>query len=253
MKLCTLISAALFVTVAAFGQPIGGFGTAPAAGITQNAAVPDAFQVNYFPNVQTLGGGYVNILNSGALGADPFGPGLLTHTGGICVNVYAFSADEQEIACCSCLVTPNGLARIQIADLVSNTLTGVVPGTGIDIKLVATIPGGGTSFTVPGVATQATFTGQQCNAAYTNYNGIQVAPAVQNLAPGLRAWGVKVHTLPATNPTNTSITETAFLPAALSTGELISITNRCAGIIGNGSGAGNCKGCTLGALGGAHQ
>jgi hypothetical protein len=246
MRILVLASVVLLCATAAFGQAIAGFGP---NGVTVSAGVPDAFQVHVIANVTpppgsgltyaaTPGSGFVNMTNAGSLGADPFGPGLLNHVGWICVNVYAFSPDEQEIACCSCPITPNGAVHITASDIVTNTLTAVIPQN-ITVKLLATIPG--TSAAAPGVATQAAFTGTACNPAFTGYTAA-------NLAPGLRAWAVTAHQLP-TAPPALGITESSFLPAALSPGELISLTNRCAGIIGNGTGAGTCRGCTLGVLG----
>ena len=44
-------------------------------------------------------------------------------------------------------------------------------------------------------------------------------------------------------------TERAFTGATLSAGELVSITGRCAAVIGNGSGFGVCSSSKSGALG----
>ena len=215
-----------------------------AAGVQASAVVfvGDAFQVHTFPNLVSSGlsrypggSGYIDLTNIGALGADPFGPGLGTHIGGICVNVFAFAPGEQEIACCQCLVTPNGGMHLNASDIVQNSLTGALQSN-ITVKLLATIPG-------PGVNTQSDFTSQNCNAAYLGYG---VTPA--SFAPGMRAWAVTAHTLP-TSTSNLAVTESPFLQSSLSHGELTSITQRCAFIVGNGSGAGQCPGCTAGILG----
>jgi hypothetical protein len=226
--------------------------TAPAIGPAGRVVNPgiflDAFQVHYLANLN-VGDGVINITNTGALGADYFGP-LSGTTGDICVNVYAFSADEQEVACCSCLVTPNALVHLSAGtDLTQNTLTGVVPSS-LMVKLLATVPGAGTTSTVPGtngvggspagVGTPAAFNGRSCNAAYSF--------DTDNLAPGLRAWATVLHALPTT-PVTYGVTEGAFLPAVLSPGEISKMTQLCQFIVGNGSGAGICKSCKLGGLG----
>jgi len=210
-------------------------------------ALIDAYQINYISN-PSIGAGWINMTNAGQLGADPFGPGIGPgpglFTGRICANVYVFEPDEQEISCCFCLVTPNALVHLTTStDLISNTLTGVVPSS-VVVKLLATVPG--TTTAAPGTNTQAAFTGSACNPAFP-FTGA-------NLAPGLRAWAVKLHALP-TSPVTFGVTETAFLPASLSQGELTKLTNLCQFIFGNGSGPGQCKNCVLssGALGGQGQ
>jgi hypothetical protein len=68
------------------------------------------------------------------------------------------------------------------------------------------------------------------------------------------AWRTTVHNAPSTpvapGVATYNVTETAFIPATLSPGEIASISGRCAAIIGNASGYGICRGCVLGALGG---
>ncbi len=212
MHLRNVVVAALALAVAAFAQnPI---------------AADSPFQVRYAANLN-LGESWINISNTGANGASLQGPGFGGAAGNICVNVYAFSPDEQEISCCSCLVTPNGLVNLGVdRDLTSNTLTGVIP-TSVMVKLVATLAGTGG-------------TGTSCNmSAATATTG--------TLATGLVAWMTTVHA----NGTANAITETAFTPATLSAGELASLAGRCTSIIGNGSGFGICRSCRAGGMGGS--
>ena len=181
------------------------------------------FQVKYASNLN-VGDSVVNISNTGARGGVGLASGTSASTGGaICANVYAFSPDEQMIACCSCPVTPNGLVSLSAKqDLVSNTLTPAVPNS-IVIKILATAPVGGSC---------------------TNSAAAPVA-----LAPGLVAWGTTLHALP-TSPTTYGVTETAFTPATLSASELLRLASLCTFILADGSGFGVCRSCRLGGLGG---
>ncbi len=188
---------------------------ASAAANTPAGGPPDAFQVRYASNL-AIGDSFVNITNAGSQGG--FDP-----AGDICVNVYAFAPDEQMIACCSCLVTPNGLDSLSARnDLISNTLTPAVP-TSIIIKLLATTPSG------------------------TSCNQSAVTATAGKLAPGMRAWGTTLHVLPG-SPTTYGGTETAFSPAVLSTSELTKLTSECGFINTDGSGFGICRGCRAGGL-----
>jgi hypothetical protein len=194
------------------------------------AICPDPpFQIKYASNL-TAGDSVINITNTGANGASLTGPGFGGAVGNICVNVYAFSPDEQLISCCSCLVTPNGLVSLSANnDLVSNTLTGVRPNS-IVVKLLSTLAGTGG-------------TGTSCT------NSAALA-GTATIVPGMLAWGTTLHAAPSGN---FAVRETAFSPATLSPGELASITNRCTNIIGNGSSFGICKSCRPGGLGATKQ
>jgi len=194
-----------------------------------NATLDTQYQVRYASNLN-LGDSVVNITNTGARGAGIQSGTSASITGAICVNVYAFSPDEQMISCCSCPVTPNGLVSLSAQqDLISNTLTPAVP-TSIVIKLLASVPVGGSC------------------------SGSAAAPGA--LTSGLAAWGTTVHQGPA----GLEITETAFRPASLSrspqpessfvlSGELDRLTQLCTFILANGSGFGVCRSCRLGGLG----
>ena len=187
----------------------------------------NVFQVRYASNL-TAGDSVINLTNTGANGASLNGPGFGGAAGNICVNVYAFSPDEQLVSCCSCLITPNGLASLSVnSDLISNTLTGVRPNS-VVVKLVNTGAGAG-------------FTGTTCtNSAAT------AGTAAFPLAAGMLGFGTTIHAAPVAG--TFGVTETPFLSATLSTQELASITNRCANIIGNGSTFGICRSCRVGGL-----
>jgi hypothetical protein len=212
MQLRNVLLATLACTVGAFAQ---------------NPITADSpFQVSYAAN-PSAGESYINIINDGANGAVLLGPGLGASAGNICVNVYAFAPDEQEISCCSCLITPNSVVNLGVtADLTGETLTGVVP-TSVVVGLVATLAG-------------ATGSGTSCSgSAYT----------AGHLVNGMIAYGTTPQ--PAGNVYNA--VEHTFVPATLSAGEYASIVARCANIVGNGSGFGICNSCRAGALGAAKQ
>ncbi|HTA43186.1 MAG TPA: putative Ig domain-containing protein, partial [Bryobacteraceae bacterium] len=187
-----------------------------------------AYQVRYAANLN-IGESYINIANPGTDGAPLLGPGFGPAAGNICVNVYAFDPNEELVSCCSCLVTPNQTVNLGVnRDLISKTLTGVVPNS-VTVKLVSTLAGPG------GV-------GNTCNnSAATVTTGLP--------ACGLTAWGTTLHATPTLG--NYATTETPFTPAILSAGEMASLAGRCSSIVGNGSGFGICSSCRAGALGAA--
>jgi len=192
------------------------------------ATVRVGFESRYTANLN-VGDSFINITNTGDNGAPLLGPGFGGAVGNICVNAYAFSPDEQLVSCCSCLITPNGLASLSAnTDLLSKTLTGVIP-TSIVVKLLATGAGAG-------------FTGTTCTNSAASA-GTTAFPLVS----GMQAWGTTTHSGPPAVASN--VTETPFSNALLTAGELASITGRCASIIGNGSGFGICRSCRAGALG----
>ena len=171
--------------------------------------------------------------------------------GNICANVYVLDPNQELIECCSCPLTPNSLASLAVWDLISNTLTGVIP-TSFSVKLVASVAsssfGGGV--TVPNGACDVH------TAATVGAIDDMGNPIGPPLATGLAAWAITTH--------GTTLTETAFTLGQLSNAnngyiqgipeELQRLTGRCAAIInqnGNlplGSGFGICKACTVGTL-----
>jgi hypothetical protein len=181
-----------------------------------------------------IGDGAINITNTGALGAGLQSGTAASITGTICANVYAFSPDQQMLSCCSCPVTPNGLRALSATrDLVSNGLPPATP-TAIAIKLLGTVPSGGS-----------------CANSAANLTTL-------TQASGLVAWGTGVHSAATPPPAGQqsgpfTITEHAFLPATLSAGELSRLSTLCNFILANGTGYGVCRSCQLGGLGAGKQ
>src|SRR5580698_9596639 len=128
------------------------------------------YQIGYAANLN-IGDSEVNLSNDGSQGgfinATPF-----KTEGNICVNVYTFDPAEEEIACCACLVTPNGLNALSVkSDLASNPLTPAIPTSEV-IKLLASEPAiaaGGFTVCIP-----ATVTGGVATVPY--YPGATLAP-----------------------------------------------------------------------------
>jgi hypothetical protein len=146
--------------------------------------------------------------------------------GSICANVFVFAPDEEIVSCCSCPVTPNGLVSLSAQrDLVVNPLTRGTP-TSVVIKLLATVPVGGSC----------------SNSA--------ASVATATLAPGMVAWGTTLHANTSAAAGTYDTTETAFTPATLSASELARLANTCSFILAQGSGYGVCNSCRLGGLGG---
>jgi len=195
----------------------------------QGPAVLDSpFQVGYAANLDK-GDSWINIINDGANGASQFGPGFGGNVGNICVNVYAFTSDEEMVSCCSCPVTPDQLVHLGVgADILGNLTHGGAVPSSLTIKLLATLDGAGGS----GGATDC------------NNSAAAVAAPGTSLVNGMVAFRTTLHT--GVGPL-VFMTETPFLPASLSTGELNSLGSRCTSIIGNLSGFGVCGSCSAGA------
>jgi hypothetical protein len=197
--------------------------------------VAPAFLIRYFSNLN-IGDSFIDITNSGASATANLMnqiPAQNNIDGSVCVNIYAFAADEQEVACCSCLVTPNGLwsASVKTA-LLNSVLTPSFPNE-VVVKLIPTVPAVGAGGT------------QTCNPAAVNQG---------NVSKGLLAWGTSLHGLPTATGPNFRLAETPFLAASLSSAELVRDVEECQFIQVLGSGQfGICKGCSNVGLGAAHQ
>lgn len=210
------------------------FTATAALGFAQSTPVSldNSFQTGYATNLNNADA-VVNINNTGATGAVTSltgfrtGVGIKTDilivggNGNICVNVYAMASDEQEVSCCSCPVTPDGLVSLSVNnDLLNNPLTPATV-TSVVIKLYATEP-----------------IGNSCSGSAA-LSGVPPAP-------GLSAWGTTTHLITGLT---TGATENPFTPSTPSAGELTKLQSFCAFAIANGSGYGICNSCRPGGLG----
>ena len=198
------------------------------------------YQTRYFSNLNVADSS-INMTNTGAASTTLLDAGQTGGTaqnnieGNLCVNIYTFAADEQEVACCSCLVTPNALwsASVKTA-LLNSPLTPAFPNE-VVVKMISTAPITGPNGT------------QSCNPATVNVIGT-------NLTPGLVAWGASVHGAPTPAGPVFQMTETPFISATLTAAELTRDVQECQFIQILGSGQfGICKGCSNVGLGAAAQ
>jgi hypothetical protein len=227
----TLTFAMLACSTLAFGQtyPVNFFYPSP------NPAVTDAYQIGYAANLN-IGDSVLNLSNTGVNGAN--------EVGNLCVNVFVMDAQEEQIACCSCLVTPDGLNSFSVKnDLIANTLTAAVP-TSVVIKLISSCP----ALDTKGNATI-------CNASQLltlTPVAFATAQTSVDLGAGMRAWGTTLEFNSSLG--NYSLVNVPYLPSALSQSELTTLTRTCGFIQQVGSGYGVCKStCGTGALWGAKQ
>jgi|SRR5271165_247014 len=105
------------------------FALCPANAWSQNLPA-DSMKVDYFSNANTTGApdGTLRISNPG------------TAPGNVCASIYVFDVQQELSECCSCFVSPDGLATLSVnTDLTKNPLTATTLTTGV-IKIVSTIP-----------------------------------------------------------------------------------------------------------------
>jgi hypothetical protein len=153
----------------------------------------------------------------------------------------------------------------------------------ITVKLLATIPG-------PGTNTQTTFTSQTCDAANTGVAANNLAPGLRAWAVTAHAlptsatvFGITESEFSKAPLSGIALTAVSTMPSpgllvssnlgagtatvtinaggqtnvtfinSTTQGELASLIQRCAAIVGNGSGSGQCNGCESGSLGAAKR
>jgi hypothetical protein len=228
MKLCIQVAfLAIFVsTMVAFGQSACGTTASPAA------CPEDSFQIKYASNLAGTGSAGLgdSLINATNTGAQAGTGGFIGFTGGnLCLNFYVFDPNEEELACCSCAVTPNALVSTTVRGiLLSNNWTPEAP----------------TSAVIKVLATNQPASGSCATAAQAAVGGVIVPGTPNQLASGARIWGTTLHTFTGAITGTPYGTETEFSHAGstLSQGELNRMVNLCIVAAGNGSGFGICQG-----------
>jgi hypothetical protein len=225
LRFCMLVFGALASATLGFSQ----------------VAFDNLFQVGYASNLINGGDAVINITNTGGISSTLLTPGQTDGTaqnninGSQCFNLYVFAADEQEVACCSCLVTPNALwsASVKTA-LLNSTLTPSFPNE-VVIKLITSIPIVGTG----GI--------QTCNPGALLITG-GGAPGDINGSP--LAWFTTSHGFPTATGPKFVQTESPFMSSTLHPPEATRDVQECQFLQILGSGQfGICKGCSNVGLG----
>jgi hypothetical protein len=105
--------------------------------LVSGVASAQSYFVDYYANnagpLPDAADQLVRIINVG-IGGTP----LTVPTGNICASIYVFDNNQEMIACCGCILTPNELATASVGtQLTNNPVTSVVPTAGV-IKILTT-------------------------------------------------------------------------------------------------------------------
>ncbi len=231
------------------------------------SGVEDAFQISYVSqlnNADTV----INISNAGTANQPQISEraaltGQYITSGDLCVNIYVYTPDQQQVACCSCFVSHNEVIYENLGGPTESRpaswgIPTVYGGDGVPGLLWNTTYGPGAypfnSAVVKLVATDATNTVGCNNTAFdpvTSTPGNITAANISafDLAPGMAVWSTHPHptngaSLPGPNggvllPVH--ITETEGQAKVLSLGEFTGLTTLCTNIQNNSSGRGQCS------------
>jgi hypothetical protein len=195
------------------------------------------YQISYAANLN-IGDSEINISNDGSNGGFYNNNTTGLGAGNICVNAYVFDPSEEEIACCSCLITPNALVSLSAKNsLIADVLTPAIP-TSIVIKLTTTVPGTATG----GIHTV-------CDP--TVPFGVGALPGGGGLTSGALAWGTTLE--PAATQGTYGPVNVPFINGSVNLTEVTELASVCSFVQQEGTGFGVCNGCALGALGGTKQ
>jgi hypothetical protein len=176
---------------------------------TAMAQIPDdVYFVNYFSNARGETDATVRIDNPGADAGK-----------NLCAYIYVFDTVEEQVECCGCLVTPDGLRTISVNNgLTDNPSAGPLtkPFNGV-FKIVSGLPNVG---------------GRTCDPT----GGASLSVGFKNdivPAPDVRAWATHIQA-------NGQTSESQFSDSTLTQTELNHLQDTCFQLRQLGSGKGVC-------------
>jgi len=202
----------------------------PRPAAAQTVLQTDVYKVAYFDHSVT--GGAVRFANPTTRGGS--GP----NSSELCAMIYVFDNSENELDCCGCPVTNEGLRTLgEFSDLTQFSVSNSFPTTGV-IKVVSALPNVLNSSIPPlGPVPPPNQAPNYwpCNPAApaSGFGGFNEQFV---LTPTLRGWITHGHASSAA----TGITEVEFEDAPLDAGELNLLESGCATIHTNGTGRGLC-------------
>lgn len=229
-----LLAVTLLVSTVAFAQ----------SDVLTSDETSGSYAIGYFINANQPPGfpeAQIHIVNIGKTGgAGIVGPKL--GGGDLCANIYVFTPDQQLSECCSCKISPDGMAGITLTQLTSNSFDFTNPAQSGAIKIVSSFGAANTLAGLPPAPGGAAVTANPCDdgttvAAFTSYEEVG----------RLDSWITHVRTLgPPFGPAYT-VTEIEFSDVRLSQSERKKLQQECfaktapATLGGAGSGRGKCS------------
>jgi len=190
-----------------FSLAVLAIATVLCAGSAMAQLPDDTYFVTYYSNAQSTPDATVRIDNPGA------DAGL-----NVCADIYVFDNTEEQLECCGCLLTPDGLRTLSVnRNLTANPANGIKPKTGV-IKIVSAAPNLGANGCDP-------TGGASLLGGFPN----NIVPT-----PDLRSWATHVQFSP------NGLTEEEFADSTLIQTELNNLQETCFIHRQTGSGRGVC-------------
>jgi len=204
-----------------------------------------SYAIGYFIGANQAAGfpeSQIHIVNPGKTGGTGI-TGLKLGGGDLCANIYVFTPDQQMSECCSCKISPDGMAGITLTQLTNNPANVLQPAQTGAIKIVSSFGASPTPAGLPSPPSSTAVTALPCDDGAGN-----VAAATAYTEVGrLDSWITHVRILGGSFGPAYSVTEIEFSDVRLSESERNKLQTECFQIIaapttgGFGSGHGKCS------------